>query len=67
MESIRSPRAPCADAEMRTVTVHSGIPVRIHYLETVWRRCKSATAFQRCVPSRMALLLEKKESRDFPV
>ena len=67
MASIRSPRAPCADAEMLTVTVHSGIPVRIHYLETVWRRCKSATAFKRCVPSAWPQLLKKNESRYFPV
>jgi hypothetical protein len=57
MAAIRNQPATCMDGEMRSVAFHSGIPVRIHNLETVWRRCTSATAFQRCLPSAWPQLL----------
>ena len=62
LASTRSLRAPCTDAEMRTVAVYCGIPVRGHDMETVWRRCTSAAAFQRFVAPAWLLLLTKKRA-----
>ena len=67
MPSIRSQPATRMDGEMRSVAFHRNTPLKIHDLETVWRPCTSATAFQRFVPSAWPQLLKKKESRDFPV
>ena len=49
MTSIRSQPATRMDGEMRSVAFHSNTPLKIHDLETVWRPCTSATAFQRFV------------------
>ena len=62
MTSIRSQPATRMDGEMRTAAFHSDTPLKIHDLETVWRPCTSATAFQRFEPLRMALLLKKKRA-----
>ena len=54
------------DGEIRSVAIHSDTPLKIHDLETVWRRCTSATAFQRCVPSAWPCYLRKRKAEIFP-
>ena len=62
MPSIQSQPATRMDGEMRSVAFHSNTPMKIHDVETVWRPCTSATAFQRFVPSAWPCLLKKKRA-----
>ena len=61
LHPLEALRVPCADAEMSTFAVDGGIPVRSHAMETTWRRCTSAAAFQRFVLLHGCCYLRKRE------
>ena len=66
MAAIRSQPATCKDGEMRSVAFHSSLPMQGHDLKTEGRRCTSAAAFQRCVPSAWPCYLRKRKADIFP-